>query len=234
MSVRILSHHGAGCIKGPRMPLTSKANNNICSSPFEQHGEQQTTTAVATELEIMKLRDGQSAVSQIRHQRFPPACLRLLRSLPGNNKCIDCGQSHPEWASISHGALLCLSCAGKHRGLGVNTSKVRSVSMDSWSHTEVLSMLEGGNDQLSAFYVRHYLCKDSYCGSNGSPCSTDAINLMRYKTKAALFYRKNLDLHIDRVCALGVYKGREVSRKLIFAMAEQDKMYERQKKTRRE
>mmetsp|Transcript_38883 Transcript_38883/g.79509 ORF Transcript_38883/g.79509 Transcript_38883/m.79509 type:complete len:182 (-) Transcript_38883:149-694(-) len=29
--------------------------------------------------------------------------------------------------------------------------------MDGWSHTQILSMLEGGNDQLSGFFIRHSL-----------------------------------------------------------------------------
>ena len=124
--------------------------------------EKQKVAAAATELEMMKLRESSSSSSSStspskkphhHHQRFPPACLQFLRSLPGNQKCIDCEQHQPEWASISHGTLLCISCAGRHRALGVNTSKVRSLSMDSWSHADVVAMLEGGNDQLSSFYT---------------------------------------------------------------------------------
>mmetsp|Transcript_5903 Transcript_5903/g.12831 ORF Transcript_5903/g.12831 Transcript_5903/m.12831 type:complete len:221 (+) Transcript_5903:187-849(+) len=214
MSVKICSHPGAGCIKA--MPLTTNANNGMCSS-YDQYNVHQITKA-ATELEIMRLREQSNKIPESqRHQRFPPVCQQILRSLPGNRKCIDCDEHNPDWASVSHGALLCLSCAGKHRGLGVRTSKVRSISMDSWNHNEVLSMLEGGNGQLSAFYARHGLCKDSYLGdSTVNSTATEAINLMRYKTKAALFYRKNLDLHVDRVCSLGVYKGREMSRKILL------------------
>lgn len=224
-SIKVCSHPGVGCIKA--MPLTTSANDSVCSSYGYQHyNEHKMITTAATELEIMRLREQESDLVPAavhvskRHQRFPPVCLQILRNLPGNQKCIDCSERNPEWASISHGALLCLSCAGKHRGLGVNTSKVRSVSMDSWNHSEVLSMLEGGNGQLSAFYARHHLCKDSYyCGDKtDSSASTDTINLIRYKTKAALFYRNNLDLHVRRVCSLGVYKGREMSRKVLIAM----------------
>ena len=218
-SVKVCSHPGVGCIKA--MPLTNSASDDVRSSYEHRHySEHQMITMAATELEIMRLREQESEMmpaASKRHQRFPPACLQILRSLPGNQKCIDCGERNPEWASISHGILLCLSCAGKHRSLGVNTSKVRSVSMDHWNHSEVLSMLEGGNGQLSAFYTRHHLCKDSYCGDNTNNCGV-SINLMRYKTKAALFYRKNLDLHVGRVCSLGVYKGRETSRKVLLAM----------------
>ena len=207
--------------------------------------EKQKVAAAATELEIMKLRESSSSSplssSPYRHhhhhhQRLPPACLQILINLPGNSKCIDCEQHHPEWASISHGTLLCISCAGRHRALGVNTSKVRSLSMDSWSHADVVAMLEGGNDQLASFYTRHHLCRESYeeyrdsssplspstsvssSSSSGSYEDDDGshedndITIRRYRTRAGLFYRKNLRLHVQRVCSLGVYQGREAYR----------------------
>jgi len=55
---------------------------------------------------------------------FPPRCRKLLNFIPGNRNCVDCGNSNPQWASVTHGTLHCLSCAGNHRGLGV---KVRAV-----------------------------------------------------------------------------------------------------------
>ncbi|OEU19566.1 Arf GTPase activating protein, partial [Fragilariopsis cylindrus CCMP1102] len=71
---------------------------------------------------------------------------------PGNLRCIDCGNCHPDWASVSYGILLCVRCSGRHRSYGVATSRVRSISMDNWSYSQVLSMLEGGNEQLHNFY----------------------------------------------------------------------------------
>ena len=38
------------------------------------------------------------------------------------------------------------------------------------------------------------------------------ITIKRYRTKAGLFYRKNLGLHVQRILILGVYKGREAYR----------------------
>lgn len=53
---------------------------------------------------------------------FPPDCFKLLKTLPGNNCCIDCHNPHPEWAVINYGILVCLNCSGRHRSYGVHVS----------------------------------------------------------------------------------------------------------------
>lgn len=47
-----------------------------------------------------------------------------LKSLPGNDKCADCGAPEPEWASLNLGVLICIECSGVHRKIGVHISKV--------------------------------------------------------------------------------------------------------------
>jgi hypothetical protein len=169
----------------------------------------------STELEKLRLES-----EDTQYHSFPPACLSLLKSLPGNQKCIDCGEHDPQWATVSYGALLCLNCCGKHRSLGVQVSSVRSVTMDHWSHYQVLSMLEGGNDQLRDFFHRHKLSKEaqpeaSENGETKKTCLTrENVTIMRYKTKAAMFYREQLNVHVEKVIKAGEYRGREASRRL--------------------
>ena len=162
--------------------------------------------------EIERMR---SAKDRPAYKSFPPACLSLLKSMGGNFRCVDCGDRNPQWAAVSYGALLCLQCSGHHRSLGVHVSCVRSLSMDDWSPKHVLQMLEGGNDQLRGFFTRHHLSQEALTDiPKETNLSPENVTQLRYRTKAALFYRQQLGLHADRVLAAGPYQGRELSRRL--------------------
>jgi hypothetical protein len=150
---------------------------------------------VASELETLR------AVPKHDGIAFPKACRNQLLSLPGNSCCVDCGNLNPEWASVTYGVLLCVRCSGRHRSYGVATSRVRSIAMDAWSHSQVLALLEGGNEQLQLFFERHEMGNDS------------SVQGRRYHTKAARFYRTHLEKHIEKVADAGAYQGRQASRK---------------------
>jgi hypothetical protein len=152
----------------------------------------------ACDLERMKRRK-----SKVYHP-IPISCCELIRSVAGNSKCVDCEASNPDWVAVSYGALICMSCSARHRSLGVNYSKVRSLTMDHWSVDEVLNMLEGGNEQLDSFFGRHAL------STHGEQAAENLSK--RYKTKAAKFYRVGIDLHVTQVAATP-YEGREASRR---------------------
>ena len=57
-----------------------------------------------------------------------------------SGRCRDCASSQGgvAWVDVTHGALLCVRCAGRHRGFeGV---RVKSLSLDAWHPDEVAAL----------------------------------------------------------------------------------------------
>ncbi|XP_072352647.1 arf-GAP with Rho-GAP domain, ANK repeat and PH domain-containing protein 2 isoform X1 [Scyliorhinus torazame] len=72
-----------------------------------------------------------------------------------NRNCADCRAPDPEWASINLGVVICKKCAGQHRSLGSNISKIRSLKLDTsiWSNELVELFIVVGNRTVNAFWT---------------------------------------------------------------------------------
>ncbi|KAJ2855770.1 hypothetical protein J3B02_001991 [Coemansia erecta] len=78
--------------------------------------------------------------------------MTLMRRPAGNDRCVDCGLSGPEWAAINLGVLMCIECSGIHRSLGVHVSKVRSVKLDNWEPELMHIMQRLGNSRVNKIF----------------------------------------------------------------------------------
>ncbi|TMW60548.1 hypothetical protein Poli38472_000590 [Pythium oligandrum] len=80
----------------------------------------------------------------------------IYQSTPENQCCADCTSrlNDSVWASTSVGAFLCIHCAGAHRKLGVQVSRVKSLLLDAWTDEDVPAM-KGGNKRVYELYAKH-------------------------------------------------------------------------------
>ena len=108
-----------------------------------------------------------------------------ILTIEGNSNCCDCNAEKPKWASLNNGVFLCLKCAGVHRSLGIEVSTIRSLQIDSWTDKQILYISKGGNTRFKNNLLEYKI-------DLNSPTE------LKYKSKAADYYRKNLKNEIEK------------------------------------
>ncbi|KAJ2811049.1 Gtpase activating protein [Coemansia furcata] len=58
----------------------------------------------------------------------------------------------PRWASWNLGVFLCIRCGGFHRRIGTHISKVKSISLDNWTHDEIEHFRKIGNKRANDYF----------------------------------------------------------------------------------
>ncbi|OIR58141.1 MAG: ArfGap-domain-containing protein [Amphiamblys sp. WSBS2006] len=114
-----------------------------------------------------------------------------------NSYCCDCGQKGVRWASATIGCFLCINCAGMHRRLGTHISKIKSLTLDSWTDKEIEGMVRGGNRSVNGCYL---------AGGEERPCPKEPKDMERYIKE-----KYEMKLFQKRKEARGEQYGSEVS-----------------------
>ena len=124
--------------------------------------------------------------------------IQELIDIEANQKCFDCGQPNPQWASINNGVFLCLRCAGVHRHLCSDISLICSLQLETWNDKYMMFLKKGGNAQYKAALEEYNLH------------TTNSLE-QKYRTKAADFYRKTLRQLVEKELN-SLYEAKEINK----------------------
>ncbi|WOL03750.1 hypothetical protein Cni_G12470 [Canna indica] len=109
----------------------------------------------------------------LQHHKFnskQEKTIDVLRKVPGNDACAECGAPEPDWASLNLGVLLCIECSGVHRNLGVHISKVRSLTLDvrAWEPSVINLFQSLGNSFANSIW------EELFPSSSNAKCRDDS------------------------------------------------------------
>ncbi|CAJ1406208.1 unnamed protein product [Effrenium voratum] len=135
-------------------------------------------------------------VEELLSEPLPEDAASFFAKDSAGQGCIDCGLPDADWASVSCGAYLCVDCAGRHRGLGVHLSFVRSTTMDLWTPQQLRRMQLGGTGRLRSFL-------QSYPKLKEEPQTSQAL-FTRYSSRAMAYYRQMLELRSEGKSTAGL------------------------------
>ena len=93
--------------------------------------------------------------------------------LAQSSECADCGTPGANWAVINLGIVVCISCSGVHRSLGVHISKVRVARCATRYALCVGVCVSISISILGCFFIITYLIKYLICSVSGGVCKND-------------------------------------------------------------
>ncbi|KAG4985053.1 hypothetical protein JHK86_032744 [Glycine max] len=103
--------------------ITSLFNSQFLQQPqFGRVHSQNRNSATGASL-ASQSEDSQKSLRDDVYSKEVGSVSKILRGIPGNDKCAECSAPEPDWASLNLGILLCIECSGVHRNLGVHVSK---------------------------------------------------------------------------------------------------------------
>ena len=173
-----------------------RENNLIGFKPSEQGPDQGISPFLAAVTQLKK-----DSSSSLLLDTSMKNLLCIVKLLPGNGRCCDCGRSDGEtasvkilWASVSHATLLCGECAFRHVTDGLK-SNIKSFGEDgdtNWNVDEVLTMLEGSNDAFQSYILKQNKKSSRIMMYGGLLSCTNGKLKPLYESTMVRQYRKDL------------------------------------------
>ena len=111
--------------------------------------------------------------------------IQSLLSIPGNNKCLECGNTSIEWVSFPTSIFLCQSCSREHKSFSKKET-IKSLSISEFTERELSKLSIGGNDRYLSI-LKEY---------NISITEPNIEN--KYLTFATAYYNALLDAEINK------------------------------------
>ena len=111
--------------------------------------------------------------------------IQSLLSIPGNNKCLECGNTSIEWVSFPTSIFLCQSCSREHKSFSKKET-IKSLSISEFTERELSKLSIGGNDRYLSI-LKEY---------NISITEPNIEN--KYLTFASAYYNALLDAEINK------------------------------------
>jgi hypothetical protein len=113
--------------------------------------------------------------------------LGLRNSVPSNKKCADCDNPGTIYVDIKFGCFLCARCAGLHRKLSTDISRIKSIYFDTLRHEDYQFIKSiGGNNKFNKKFENKR--SDFYPKISTSSSDTCAYEYVKMKYAEKLFY----------------------------------------------